>query len=52
MIEIGEEELAGKECLKCAEIIKVRAKVCRHCGYEHTEEELAAQQRRLKTKEG
>ena len=50
MIEAGEEEIAGKECLKCAEIIKVRAKVCRHCGYEHTEEELAAQQKALEDK--
>ena len=44
------EDFAGKECLKCAEIIKVRAKVCRHCGYEHTEEELAAQQKVLEDK--
>ena len=50
VLDIGDEDLAGKECLKCAEIIKVRAKVCRHCGYEHTEEELAVQQRALADK--
>lgn len=30
----------NKECPRCAEIIKVKAKVCRFCGYEFTAEEL------------
>jgi ATPase subunit of ABC transporter with duplicated ATPase domains len=31
----------NKECPRCAEIVKLRAKVCRFCGYEFTAEEMA-----------
>jgi ribosomal protein L40E len=29
-----------KECIDCAEEIKVKAKKCRHCGYQYSEEEM------------
>lgn len=32
----------NKECPRCAEIIKLKAKVCRYCGCEFTGEEIAA----------
>jgi hypothetical protein len=35
----------NKECPRCAEIIKYKAKVCRFCGYEFTAEENAELER-------
>lgn len=31
----------NKECPRCAEIVRVKAKICRFCGYEFTPEEMA-----------
>jgi len=39
--EMAEDE---KECPRCIEIIKLRAKYCRHCGYEYSEEEFTTEQ--------
>ena len=44
-LEVEEEGVAGKECLNCAEIIRIRARVCPFCGYKHSDEELAEQKK-------
>lgn len=31
-----------KKCPRCAEVIKKEARVCKHCGYEYTETQIAA----------
>ena len=31
----------NKECPRCAEIVRLKAKACRFCGYEFTSEEMA-----------
>lgn len=36
-------QLGKKVCPRCAETVKAEATACRHCGYEFTEEEMAAQ---------
>lgn len=35
----------NKKCLDCAEKVKIEAKMCRHCGYRFTDEELAKSER-------
>ena len=36
-----------KECPRCAELIKQKAKYCRFCQYEYTDAEWNAEQKRL-----
>lgn len=35
---------AGRKCPKCAEMVKMEAKKCKHCGYEFTEQEMVVQE--------
>ena len=37
-----------KECPRCAEIIKLRARYCRYCSYEYSEEEFSTEQNTIK----
>lgn len=40
----GEENVVEKECPRCAEVIKIRARYCLHCGFEYSEAEFIAEQ--------
>jgi hypothetical protein len=41
--EMEYDPATTKDCPKCAETIKLEARVCKHCGYEFTDEELEKQ---------
>lgn len=43
--EIVENDFTEKECPRCAEVIKIRARYCRHCGYEYSDDELATEKK-------
>ena len=40
--------LDSKKCPKCAEIIKLEAKVCKHCGNEFSNDEIEQKQKEIK----